>query len=108
MKRTLLSICLLFTALIYSYGSGAVPGGVSSPSTVVEGSPSGSEELQQGTDEPAKVVFYPNPTRDYLNVKFSEKGQHLIRIYNMVGEQIMKKSILDGDLITLDVSDLQK
>jgi len=109
MKRTLLSICLLFTAFIYSYGRGYVFGEASVASIVSVGevTPAGTEELQGADDQP-KVVFYPNPTRDFLNVKFSEKGQHLIRIYNMVGEQIMKKEIPDGDLITIDVTTLQK
>ena len=110
MKRILLFIPLFFTLLSYSYGSGfgsridATPGIVA----ISEGTGSGTDEFQGTDDDQPKVVFYPNPTRDYLNVKFSEKGEHLIRVYNIVGEQIMKKSVYDGDLITLDVSALQK
>lgn len=58
-----------------------------------------------GQDE-GSVIFYPNPVKTTLSVRFPEKGTHVVRVYNIVGEKIAEKSVLDDDVVKLNLSDI--
>jgi hypothetical protein len=58
-----------------------------------------------GNPEDPGVIFYPNPVRTTLNVKFSQRGNYIVKVYNIVGEQIVEKTIVDGDIISMNMSD---
>src|SRR5438309_637706 len=100
MKRILLCFSLFISVLIYSAASGKAVNSIDeiSPGALISAAANdASGEDLQASDEEAKVIFYPNPTKDYLNVKFSERGDHLIHVYNMVGEEVMHKRTPDGN-----------
>jgi hypothetical protein len=56
----------------------------------------------------AKVIFYPNPVKRILNVQFPDKGMHTVRIYNIVGDKITEKTVLDDYRVELDLVDLPR
>lgn len=59
-------------------------------------------DLLDGPDGTVTLTFYPNPVKDVLNVRFKEKGNYTIRIYNIVGEKIREKSVLENDIVRFD------
>lgn len=59
-------------------------------------------ELFEGPDGTVSLSFYPNPVKDVLNVRFKEKGNYTIRIYNIVGEKIREKTVLDDFIVRFD------
>jgi len=59
-------------------------------------------------DENPIMTFYPNPVRENLNIKFRERGNYVIRIYNVVGAKVKEKRVEDDNFLKLDVADLQK
>jgi hypothetical protein len=54
------------------------------------------------------VVFYPNPVVDYMSVRFPQKGNHTVVIFNIIGEKIMEKSAYDVEIVELNLRELQK
>jgi hypothetical protein len=66
------------------------------------------ETVNVGTDQPEQdntLKIYPNPAKNWLNIK-SEKEIRSIRLYNLIGENVLKLEI--GNLYyQLDVSSLQ-
>ncbi|MGZ5244613.1 MAG: T9SS type A sorting domain-containing protein [Bacteroidia bacterium] len=54
------------------------------------------------------VVFYPNPVKDYMSVRFPQRGNHTVRIYNIIGESITEKTALDVEILEINLSDLPK
>lgn len=68
----------------------------------------GSSLTGFGQDESAKVIFYPNPVKRVLNVRFPHRGTYTVTIYNIVGEKIMDKTVLDDFIVELDLVDLPK
>lgn len=61
-----------------------------------------------GQDEGATVVFYPNPVQRMLNVRFPQRGSHTVRIYNIVGDKITEKTVVDDYIVELDLVDLPR
>ena len=59
-----------------------------------------------GQDEGASIVFYPNPVRDYLNVRFPQRGNYTVRVYNIVGEKIAEKSVMEDNIVRMNLSEL--
>ena len=57
----------------------------------------------------AKVDFsmYPNPTRDYLNIRFNKRGNHSIEIYNVLGTRVMKRDASNTDKMRISLENLQ-
>jgi hypothetical protein len=60
--------------------------------------------LGNNPDEP-NVIFYPNPVKTVLNVKFPQKGTYTVKIFNIVGEKISERTIVEDDLIRFNMSD---
>ena len=52
----------------------------------------------------AKLVVYPNPVKDVLNVSFDEKISN-VTVYNILGQQVIYKQINANEAI-IDVSEL--
>ncbi len=93
---------LLAIALTLSLGSASAQAGLA----YAEASPA-AESIVKGPGDPI-LSFYPNPVLENLNIKFQERGDHTIIIYNMLGEKMLTGTVIDGDLLRLDVSDLKK
>ena len=53
------------------------------------------------------VVIYPNPVKTDLNISFPLRGEHTVRIYNIIGEKITEQTVYDDDHIKFNLSDLQ-
>ena len=67
-----------------------------------------SLDMPQGVDDDINsVVFYPNPVRDFMTIRFPRKGNFTVIIYNIIGDKVMTKSVMEDNEIHLDVSDLQ-
>ncbi len=104
MKKLLLFFFLIINTLAYSRS-------LSPPGSGADGSKFefvSSSDFDLGAGDDVKVVFYPNPVKDNLSVKFGNKGDHTVTIYNIIGEKIVEKTGIDTDLIKIDLSDLQK
>lgn len=41
----------------------------------------------------SQIIFYPNPVASELNVQFSEKGNYVLTIYNMLGEVVYNSTV---------------
>lgn len=54
------------------------------------------------------VVFYPNPVKDFMSVRFPQRGNHTVRIYNIIGESITEKTALDVEIVEINLSELPK
>ncbi len=68
-----------------------------------------TEETAFGGGQPeVGVVFYPNPVKDFMTVRFPQRGNHSVRIYNIIGESITQKSAFDVDILEINLSDLPK
>lgn len=104
MIRTLLTFLILFTLSIASQGKSLVqhPSGVANLLSSLE-------NLNNALGEdPVKVVFYPNPVKDFISVKYSVKGDHKVIVYSIIGEKLAEKTGLDCEVVKLDLTDLQK
>ena len=53
------------------------------------------------------VVIYPNPVKTELNISFPLKGEHTVKIYNIIGEKITEQTVYDDDHIRFNLSDFQ-
>ncbi len=69
----------------------------------LDSDPHSANSVSQG-----KIILYPNPLRDILNVEFPEVSQGMvIFIYNNTGQLVKSKNVSDGILhLPLNVSDL--
>jgi hypothetical protein len=109
MKKTLLAIFLFMCISVFSFGqsaSGSSPGEqlALGGSAASASNPAGLFATDLGVDDP--VTFYPNPVKDNLSVRFPSKGTYTIRIYNIVGEKVAEKTVLDDDIIKINLSDV--
>ncbi|MCX6350286.1 MAG: T9SS type A sorting domain-containing protein [Bacteroidetes bacterium] len=59
-------------------------------------------------DNTPVFTFYPNPVKDYLNIKFKERGNYTVRIYNIVGVKVREEKTHDNDLIKINLSEISK
>ena len=62
---------------------------------------------QVSEDEIDFVVFYPNPVKDLLTIRYPRKGNSTVTIYNIIGDKVMQKTMVDDTELRLDVSELQ-
>lgn len=56
-----------------------------------------------------KIVAYPNPTNDVINItnKYSNSTNNLLEVFNIKGQKVIEQNISNNiDVISLDVSDL--
>jgi hypothetical protein len=119
MKKTILSLGLLLTFSTYvwcqteldvhsgfsdllAYNSTALSFNTAAKQDNETGMNSLESDLLDGPDGTVTLTFYPNPVKDVLNVRFKEKGNYTIRIYNIVGEKIREKSVLENDIVRFD------
>jgi len=58
---------------------------------------------------PVKLDFsmYPNPARDYLDIRFTKKGNHTIEVYNVLGTRLIKKDAFNTDRIRISLEEFQ-
>ena len=113
MKKTLLTLTLSFAFGVMGFSQDGQYSQKEVLAYNVLGStinhvPSGPSDnfFNDGQDDPT-VIFYPNPVKSYLNVKFPDKGNYTVRIYNIVGEKITEKSVYEDDIVKLNLSELQ-
>jgi hypothetical protein len=120
MKQTLQSI-FLFTALILStysvasaYGDGApatVAGTVATnvaPASDLQPVSADMSFPQQGNDDALNsVIFYPNPVKDNLTVRFPKRGTYTVTIFNILGDKVVDKSVVDETEVKFNLSELQ-
>ncbi len=50
------------------------------------------------------VKVYPNPTSDYININFTQKSDYDISIYNMAGELIYSKQIIESNKESINLN----
>lgn len=51
--------------------------------------------------------MYPNPVKDYLDIRFTKKGNHSIEIYNILGRRVLRKDIYNSDRTRISFENLQ-
>jgi hypothetical protein len=59
-------------------------------------------------DKKVRFSFYPNPVKDQLTVEFSERGNHKVEIYNMLGNKIGDYVVQNNNHIEISLIDLPK
>ncbi|MDQ3072511.1 MAG: T9SS type A sorting domain-containing protein [Bacteroidota bacterium] len=101
----LLSLSILLPAISIAQESGVI-----NERLAYNVQPASSTEVFtfSGSGQDDQVVFYPNPVKDILNVKFPVKGTHTVYIYNILGEKITDKTVYDADIVRIDLSGLPK
>ena len=105
-KLQALFIAILASSICFSVAKAEGYEGNDGNSALVSGST--SLDVPQGIDDEINnVVFYPNPVKDFLTIKYPKKGNFTVTIYNIIGDKVMTKSVMDDNEIHLDVSDLQ-
>jgi len=109
MNRNLQAVFIIVSAMAFSFSVAKADGlegnNVNNPAIIAEGS---AIDLQQGIDDDINsVVFYPNPVKDFMTIRFPRKGNFTVTIYNIIGDKVMTKNTMDESEIHLDVSDLQ-
>lgn len=55
-----------------------------------------------------KIIAYPNPTKEYITLKFPTLGDYSIEIYHIDGKKIIERSLNDVKIFQLNVSSLSK
>ena len=59
----------------------------------------------QETEKTSKIVVFPNPAGNTLNVKNIEKGSYHVQIFDLIGRVVLEKQIiLNNKNFTLDIS----
>lgn len=48
------------------------------------------------------INIYPNPTKNYITVHFKKTGYHNIKLFNLLGEEVLDKNIY-GNTATIDL-----
>jgi hypothetical protein len=113
MKKTLLTLSLItgISGLAYSQSMPQVsPDGllaINATNTVKGIAGDAPAVISDYGQDDGAVVFYPNPVKDNLHVRFPQRGTYTVRIYNIVGEVVAEKTVIDDDLITFDVASFQ-
>ena len=51
------------------------------------------------------VHLYPNPVKDFLNIRFDNAGKYVVRLYDLSGKLLMERH-LEGDALRLDLRNL--
>ena len=104
MNRTIRAVFTIILAAAFS-----VTVAKAAVSKVCEGNPgiTSVDLFQGGNDEVNNVVFYPNPVKDFMTVRFPRKGNFTVTIYNIIGDKVMTRNIMDDNEMHLDVSGLQ-
>ncbi len=67
-----------------------------------------SEGFEGFEQDELVLSFFPNPVKDNLTVRFKDKGNYTVRIYNVVGAKLKEKSVQDESRLLFDLSDLPK
>ena len=62
---------------------------------------------QVNEDDINFVTFYPNPVKDMLTIRFPRKGNSTVTIYNIIGDKVLSKRMVDDTELRLDISELQ-
>ena len=57
--------------------------------------------------EEVGVIFYPNPVRDNLTVQFPQRGTHTVKVFNIIGEKVAEKTVVDEDIVSMNLSNIQ-
>jgi hypothetical protein len=61
----------------------------------------------QDTEAKSKIVVFPNPTGNVLNVKNIEMGKYQLQITDLIGRIVLEKNIsLNRKVFTLDISNI--
>ncbi len=50
------------------------------------------------------IKVYPNPTSDYININFTQKSDYDISIYNLAGELIYSKQIIESNKESINLN----
>jgi hypothetical protein len=117
MVRNLLTY-LVFTLLLWTQVNGEVTLSRSTPAPpeqpveyIASPEPAIAESrtgFNNEADDKLYISFYPNPVKDVLNIRFRDKGDHTIKIFNLVGTMLKEKSVNDDNFLKMEVSDLPK
>jgi hypothetical protein len=114
MKRILLAIFLITGTSTFAWSAATYGGeGTNVPNAVAIAATPGpppTEEFSfpQGNDEALNsVIFFPNPVKDVLTVRFPRKGNYTVTIFNILGDRVTDKTVLDESDVKLDLSELQ-
>lgn len=94
MKRQLLTLFFCLTLTIGVFAQSGEPQLLAMAAT-------------DGQDD-GTVIFYPNPVKRMLNVRFPQRGSHTVRIYNIVGDKIAEKTVVNDYIVELDLVDLPR
>ncbi|HPD64579.1 MAG TPA: T9SS type A sorting domain-containing protein [Bacteroidia bacterium] len=91
------------TVVVYIYPVGEYSNGISlySKGTIVPNSINNNSSVR------IDFSMYPNPVKDYLDIRFTRKGNHSIEIYNILGRRILKKDIYNSDRMRISFENLQ-
>ncbi|RYD72221.1 MAG: T9SS type A sorting domain-containing protein [Sphingobacteriales bacterium] len=106
MKKLLLTFIIFSTLSGLAYSQG-IPGDLLAMNTVSQPSHSDDGIFDNGQPENG-VVFYPNPVKDFMSVRFPDKGNYTVRIFNIIGEKITEKTAYDVEIVEIKLTDLQK
>lgn len=107
MRKHLLTF-ILFTGLSALAYSHSYAGTLPAATTGSENTAIADASLFDAGQPENGVVFYPNPVVDYMSVRFPQKGNHTVAIFNIIGEKIMEKTAFDVEIVELNLRDLQK
>jgi hypothetical protein len=108
MNRKLQTLFTIILAASFSYSVTKAEGLNGNDGNAIAVSETSSLDLPQGVDDEINsVTFYPNPVKDFMTIRFPRKGNFSVTIYNIIGDKVMTKSVMDESEIHLDVSDLQ-
>ena len=55
-----------------------------------------------------EFILYPNPTRNYLNIKLGAHSRAMVTIYSLLGNVILRRENIDQDHVRLDLSNFEK
>src|SRR5947207_1772834 len=100
MKKLLLFFLIVFSTCALAYSQRGPEG-----SDLLAYSPSGSEAFAAGQDD--NVMIYPNPVKSDLNILFPQKGDHTVKIYNIIGEKIAESTVYNEDHVRINLAQFQ-
>ena len=106
MKKYLLTLIFLTGLAGFSYSQTAE--GLLAMASVTQQVTNASGFFSEIGQDDGAVVFYPNPVKDVLNVRFPQKGHHTVRVFNIIGEKISEKTVYDTEIVTLNLSEVQR
>jgi|GEM_PF-1590120 len=67
-------------------------------------------QIDLTSQDNATILIYPNPVVDYLNIDLSGNAAQIskIRIFDMVGNEVLNKRIVDTSNLSVDMGNLSK